>query len=109
MGKAEREEMQSSARALEQPSRLGQYIVGALHDIHRRVIEEGWYGKTVHDVVSHYQYNPRREPNQAIRDDQEAGKESGQDYSPDAFYGRNQEQEAQAATVERDEGLGMER
>ena len=103
MGKTEREEMQNSARALEQPSRLGQYVVGALHDIHRRVIEEGWFQKTVHDVVEHYQYNPRRDPNQPRRDDQEAGKDSGQDYSPDAFYGRSQEQEAQAATVEQEQ------
>jgi hypothetical protein len=107
MGKAEREEMQNSARALEEPSRFGQYVVGALHDIHRRVIEEGWYGKTVHDTVEHYQYNPR-ESNPARRDDQDAGNASEHDYSPDAFFGRGQEEE-QAATVEQDEDLGMER
>jgi hypothetical protein len=111
MGKAEREEMQNSARALEQPSRLGQYVVGALHDIHRRVFEEGWFGKTVHDVVSHYQYNPRRDPSQATRDDQDAGKASEHDYSPDTFFGRNQEKESQVASmdVEQEEDLGMER
>lgn len=109
MGKAEREEMHRSAQALEQPSRLGQYVVGALHDIHRRVIEEGWYGKTVHDVVSHYQYNPRRDPNQAMRDDQDAGKDALHDYSPDTFFGRGEEREAQAAAIEQDTGSGMER
>jgi hypothetical protein len=63
MGKAEREQMQESARALEQPSRLGQYVVAALHDIHRHVFEEGWFGKTVYDTVEHYQYNPRCDQN----------------------------------------------
>jgi hypothetical protein len=97
MGKAEREQRQESARALEQPSRLGQYIVGALHDIHRRVIEEGWFGKTVHDVVDYYHYNPRRDPNQTMRDD-------------DVLHGRNQAEEEQDATLERDDDdLGMER
>ena len=96
MGKAERDQMQNSARALEQPSRLGQYVVGALHDIHRRVIEEGWFGKTVHDVVEHYQYNPRDpNSNQKMRDDQETGQASQQDYSPATFYGQSQAKEQQ--------------
>lgn len=98
MGKAEREHMQDSVRALEQPSRLGQYIVGTMLDIHRRLIEEGWFGKTVHDTVEHYQYNPRQDRNasQAIRND-------------DTLYGRTQPETEQEATVEQDDDLGMER
>ena len=129
MGKAEREQMQNSARALEEPSRFVQYfkeavketrddlgkpwdyVYGALQDIHRRVFEEGWFGKTVHDVVEHHQYNPRDpNPHQRMRDDQNTGKDSPHDYSPAAFYGQNQEKEQQQdAAMQEEDDLGMER
>ena len=57
MDKAAREEMQASVNRLQAPTKFERYLAGALHDIHRRVFEEGWFGKTVHDVVSHYHYN----------------------------------------------------
>ena len=136
MGKAEREEMQNSARALEEPSRFWEYfkeavqetrddlgkpwdyVYGAMQDIHRHVIEGGWFGKTVHDTVEHFQYHPRRNPgeDQTRYEDQERGvhgdqdKSSGHDYSPAAFYGQNQAEESQqGVAMEEEEDLGMER
>jgi hypothetical protein len=144
MGRAEREEMQRSAGALEEPSRFGQYfkkavqetrddlgkpwdyVYGAMQDIHRRVFEEGWFGKTTHDVIEHYQYNPRRDPGEdrtwQPQEEYELAGEyerdlhgihggaSEHDYSPDAFYGPSQAEEQQQGTeMEEEEDLGMER
>ena len=109
------------------PNRFELAIASALHDIHRRCIEEPWYGRTVYDVVHNYnadierkirafEQQPGREkeppgddleikPGQEISAEGFYGKEeeAGHNYDPGAFYGTNQEQEQQ------DQGRDIER
>lgn len=92
---------------LSKPTAFELGVVRALHDIHRRVIEEPWFGRTVHDVVSFYnqrlgeehekEQEPAREPVQhnVQQNEQQNTQEQGHDYSPDVLYGRDQ------ATTER--------
>lgn len=90
-------------------------FVAALHDIHRRVIEEPWFGRTIHDVVSHYNQRIGQDggkgkapPGDDLPSSQ--GKGSIHDYNPDAFYGRNQNKEGEQQEAQQQErSRGMER
>ena len=85
-------------------------VMSALDDIHRRVIEQGFYGRDVNDVLHHIHNRPDPEKSNAKNIDQDLG--SGQknadkdkdaspdkaseqtagpehDYSPDRFYNRD--------------------
>ena len=114
------------------PNRFELAIASALHDIHRRCIEEPWYGRTVYDVVHNYNSNidqklkeyerqARQQPAQQkeppgddleVKPGQEISaegfygkeEESGHNYDPSTFYGTNQEQEQQ-----QDQGRDIER
>lgn len=97
-----------------EPTKLERGIVAALHDIHRRVIEEPWFGKPVFDVL--YNSNQRAATGQRdkpIEEDKQRvaeGTAYQHDYTPDGFYGRHQDKNAdQQNAHERDDDLGLER
>lgn len=95
-----------------EPTKLERGIVAALHDIHRRVIEEPWFGRTIHDVVAFYNQRGNWKDKDPPGDDlnPSQGKGSAHDYSPNAFYGRNQSKEGeQQEAQQREQSRGMER
>lgn len=81
-------------------------VVRALHDIHRRVIEEPWFGRTIHDVAHHI--------NQRLGQEHEKGQEPQHDYDPAEFYSNTRAQgSAHDYSPEkfygREEGAGQQR
>jgi hypothetical protein len=117
---------------LSKPTAFELGVVRALHDIHRRVIEEPWFGRTIHDVVSYYnqrlgeehekEQEPAREPAQhnvqqnTQENTQENKQEHEHDYSPDVFFGRDkatterqQERERQEQQRTQERGRDIER
>lgn len=111
------EKMQESLRKLREmgPTNFERSVVTALHDIYRRVFEEPWFGKPVFDILYNYTNRLGQERNRLKNHpDQDLGKPESQgfshDYSPDAFYGRNQGQEKdQHEAPQQEYGRGMER
>src|SRR5258708_112675 len=91
--------LNAALEKLSKPTAFELGVVRALHDIHRRVIEEPWYGRTIHDVVSHYnqrlgrEYEKEKEqepaPAQSQEQNQGTEQEVPHDYSPDTFFGRD--------------------
>lgn len=95
-----------------EPTKLERGIVAALHDIHRRVIEEPWFGRTIHDVVAFYNQRGYSKDKDPPGDDLSPpqGKGLVHDYNPDAFYGRNQGKESERQESQQQErSRGMER
>jgi hypothetical protein len=97
-----------------EPTKLERGIVAALHDIHRRVIEEPWFGKPVFDIL--HNSNQRAltgQRDKPVDEDKQRVSEGPwyqHDYNPDALYGRNQDKETeQQNACERDDDHGMER
>jgi hypothetical protein len=66
-------------------NRAAMGIYSAFEDIHRRLIDEGWFGKTVHDGVQKM-YDRENEKTFGV------GEGEGNDYTPDRFYGLHPEQ-----------------
>ena len=128
--------LKNALEKLSKPTAFELGVVRALHDIHRRVIEEPWFGRTIHDVVSHYnqrlgkEYEAEKEPEQdaALKQGQQntqekkkgTGQEVKHDYSPETFYGRdkasrerqqerNQQEQQPAQEHGRERGRDIER
>jgi len=94
-------EMQEYSRIRgEMHDRVGQGVVSACDDIYRRVFEEGWYGRTIHDVIYENQLpGADKEPN--LKDDEQKRIEDIRQ----SFY-RTQEQ-SQEQGQQPDQGVGI--
>ena len=96
------------------------YTAGAVADVRRRTVEEGWYGKTLDDTVNRQSFGE-------FKKNAVAGEETGPrwktdkefeawfdakmaqhrpDYSPNKFYGRDQDQQQ---NQDQGRSRGMER
>lgn len=90
-------------------------VMSALDDIYRRLFAEPWFsGKTPFDVLHNQtQRYAANQNDKTIEDDKQPVKEAKghqHDFTPDAFYGRNQGKETeQHPALGRDDDLGMER
>jgi hypothetical protein len=94
-------EMQEYARIREEMrDQVGKGVVNACDDIYRSVIEEGGYGRTIHDL-SHERQLPEADKGQEAVDDEQKQIEDIRQ----SFY-RTQEQE-QAQGQEPDQGIGV--
>lgn len=97
------------------PTALERAFAAAVNDISRRCVEEPWFGRPVFDVLYNQQHRTTGKPSAGQRiegEDRQSSEETGHqhDYSPDAFYGRSQEQEAEQQNARaRDDDRGMER
>jgi hypothetical protein len=54
----------------EMQDRVGKGVVSACDDIYRRVFEEGWYGRTIHDVIYERQLPDADKGKDAVDDEQ---------------------------------------
>ena len=83
----------------EMHDRVGKGVVSACDDIYRRVIEEGWYGRTIHDVIYERQLPEADKGPEAVDDEQKAIEDIRQ-----SFY-RAQEQNPEQGNAQ-DQGIG---
>ena len=91
------------------------YVYTSLLDVHRRLIDEPWFGKPSFDIL--YNVNQRaatgKQKDKPMDEDKQRvaeGTPYQHDYSPDAFYGKNQSKDAEQQQARgRDDDLGMER
>jgi hypothetical protein len=110
------QEMQAAVdmRRAQMHDRVARGVIGALDDIHRRVIEEPWFGRTIHDVVNHINGRMQEEmfqgqgqgqdtAHQAAQQTPQMETPGGNEPSPqaqssvmDAFYGRDGQTQTQA-------------
>jgi len=84
----------------EMHDKVGKGVVSACDDIYRRVFEEGWYGRTVHDVIYERQLPEADKGQDAVDDDQKAIEDIRQ-----TFY-KGQEQNPQQGQGQ-DQGMGI--
>lgn len=97
------------------PTAVERGFAAAINDISRRCVEEPWFGRPVFDVLYNQQHRTIHGSSAGQRlegEDRQLSEESGHqhDYSPDAFYGRNQGQEGQQQqSRERENDHGLER
>jgi hypothetical protein len=84
----------------EMHDKVGKGVVSACDDIYRRVFEEGWYGRTVHDVMYERQLPEADKGQDAVDDDQKAIEDIRQ-----TFY-KGQEQNPQQGQGQ-DQGMGI--
>ena len=94
-------EMQESDRIrTEMQEKVVRGVVSAGDDIYRRVFEEGWYGRTIHDVIYERQLPQADKGQDAVDDEQKAIEDIRQ-----SFY-RGQEQNPQQGQGQ-DQGMGI--
>ena len=76
----------------EMHDRVGKGVVSACDDIYRRVIEEGWYGRTIHDVIYERQLPEADKGPEAVDDEQKAIEDIRQSFykAPGAESGAGQ-------------------
>lgn len=97
------------------PTAVERGFAAAINDISRRCVEEPWFGRPVFDVLYNQQHRTTGKASAGQRiegEDRQLSEETDRrhDYSPDAFYGRNQGQEAeQQKSRERENDYGLER
>jgi hypothetical protein len=87
----------------EMQDRVGRGVQSACDDIYRRVFEEGWFGRTIHDVIYERQLPDADKSKDAAVDD---GKQEIEDMLK-AMYGAGQEQnDTPQQGYSHDEGMG---
>jgi hypothetical protein len=77
----------------EMQDRVGRGVQSACDDIYRRVFEEGWYGRTIHDVI--YERQLPGGDKDAVDQEEQLGKQQAQKEIEDimkAMYGSGQDQ-----------------
>jgi hypothetical protein len=92
----------------EMQDRVGKGLVSACDDIYRRVFEEGWYGRTVHDVIYERQL-PKKEQGEAVDQEEQLGKREEEKEIEDilkTMYGTGQGPDDDIPQQGRDQGMG---
>jgi hypothetical protein len=90
----------------EMQDRVGRGVQSAFDDIYRRVFEEGWYGRTIHDVIYERQL-PGADKGKDAVDDQQGFTDKQKQEIEDilkTMYGAGQEQNGNTPQ----QGQGME-
>jgi hypothetical protein len=59
--------------------KLSQSIVAGMRDAYRRIFEEGYFGRTIHDVTAWYNSNKDNQPNRGDDEQQKQNKIHSQD------------------------------
>jgi hypothetical protein len=84
----------------EMQDRVGKGVVSALDDVYRRVFEEGWFGRTIHDVIYERQLPDADKGKDAVDDEQKEIENILK-----TMYGQGQEQ-GEVPQQGHDQGMG---
>jgi hypothetical protein len=89
----------------EMQDRVGKGVVSALDDIYRRVFEEGYFGRTVHDVVYERQLPDADKGRDAVDDQQQESEQKEIENILKTMYGAGQ---GQGDVPQQGQGQGMD-
>jgi hypothetical protein len=93
----------------EMQDRVGKGLVSACDDIYRRVFEEGWYGRTVHDVIYERQLPKKGQREEAVDQEEQLGKREEEkeiENILETMYGKGQGPDDDIPQQGRDQGMG---
>jgi hypothetical protein len=99
-----RESQEAARMRQETMGQIYDGVRGVMADIHRRVIDEPWFGKTTQDVIYNQQFS-RGDANRNVDQDPETSQEAKQEAAlMESFYGKSEGQ-AQAQGPAQDRGI----